>query len=258
MVPAVMRAVLVLDALAASREPLTVSELARRLKLPVSTMHALCTTLVETSVVRRLSDSSYELGCHVMDWTHGLLKRSNLTVEFVRLWDSLALLPEETSVLSVLDGADVVDIACRHGARPLGVDFRIGTRMPCNCTAAGKALLSVLPEDRLQEIARTGGFRRLTNKSVADLETLSEQLDQARKRGYAIDDEETSPGLFCAGAPVFSPFSQEAVAAVAVGMVKTGLDRRQRNRACAAVTQLAEELSRTAVPAGTCRAHFAS
>jgi DNA-binding IclR family transcriptional regulator len=250
MVPAVVKAVRLLDALAAAKEPLTLSQLARQLRLPKSTVHALCSTLAQMSLVRRSDSNTYDLGRHVMDWTNSLLRRTNLTVEFVRLWDALALLPEETSVLSILDGADVVDIACRNGARPLGLDFRIGMRMPANCTATGKALLSTLSPERLRELAESGGFKVLTNKSVADLPTLSVQLEQARRRGYAVDDEETRPGMFCVGAPVFDPFTGEAVASVAVSLLKAAMDRQQKQLACTAVTRLAGELSKIVGPPG--------
>jgi DNA-binding IclR family transcriptional regulator len=249
-VPAVVKAVRLLDALAAAKDPLTLSQLAQQLKLPKSTVHALCATLAQMSLVKRFDNSTYDLGRHVMDWTNSLLKRTNLTVEFVRLWDALALLPEETSVLSILDGADVVDIACRNGTRPLGLDFRIGMRMPANCTATGKALLSTLSAERLRELEQSGGFRRLTPKSITDFDGLSAQLEQARRRGYAIDDEETRPGMFCVGAPVFDPFTGECVASVAVSLLKAAMDRQQKQLACTAVTRLAAELSKIIGPPG--------
>jgi DNA-binding IclR family transcriptional regulator len=243
LVPAVVKAVRLLDSLAAARKPLTVSQIARQLVLPVSTAKGLCDTLVEGRAIKRLPNRTYQLSYHVMDWTYGLLKRVNLPVEFVRLWDCLRLPAEETGVLSVLDGSDVVAIACRNGGGPFGLDFRIGTRQPCNCPAAGKALLSALPLTRLREMERAGAFRRLTAKSVVELETLSRQLAQVRRRGYAVDDEEFRPGLLSAAAPVFAPLTGEAVAAVAICLVKADSNHGQRDRACAAVTQLARALS---------------
>lgn len=244
-VPAVTRAARLLDALAyAAKEPMSLSELTRHLDLPKSTVHGLCTSLVETGLVMRRENGTYRLGLHIMDLAHAFLARTDLTVEFVRLWDSLALLPEETIILSVLDGADVVYIACRNGSRPLGVNFRIGMRLPASCTASGKALLSSLSPERVDEVIGTAGLRSLTKKSILELDALQRQLAQARKRGYSIDDEETRDGMICFGAPVFDSSSGEAVAGVAVSMLKATLDQSQRALASQAVKQVAEALSK--------------
>lgn len=242
-VPAVVKAARLLDALAAAREPLTLTALADELKLPKSTLHALCATLVQTGLVRRFENGSYHLGMHVMDLSHALLARTDLTTEFARVWDSLALLPEETIILSVLDGADVVYVACRNGTRPLGLNFRIGMRLPGNCTASGKALLSTLPPERILELARGNGFAALTKKSVTDPGRLLKQLAQVRKRGYSVDDEGTRDGMICFGAPVLGSGAVHAVAGVGVSLVKAATSARQRSLAIQAVQKLAFTLS---------------
>jgi IclR family transcriptional regulator, blcABC operon repressor len=243
-VPAVTRATRLLDALAHAREPVPLSELTRQLNLPKSTVHGLCTTLVQAGLVTRFENGTYHLGLHIMDLAHAFLSRTDLTVQFAKLWDSLALLPEETIILSVLDGADVVYIACRNGSRPLGVSFRIGMRLPANCTASGKALLSSLSPERVGELMGTAGLRPLTRKSVAALAALQRQLALARKRGYSVDDEETRDGMICFGAPVFDSSRDEAVAGVGVSLLKATVDQSQRVLAAQAVKQMAEALSK--------------
>jgi IclR family transcriptional regulator, blcABC operon repressor len=242
-VPAVAKAVRLLDALAAAKEPLSLAALTQELALPKSTVHALCATLAQAGLVTRFASGSYHLGMHIMDWSHAFLARTDLTVEFVKLWDSLALLPEETIILSVLDGADVVYVACRNGTRPLGLNFRIGMRLPANCTASGKALLSTLPRQRLEDLGRDGGLGRLTRKSVTDVDQLGRQLAQVRKRGYSVDDEETRDGMICFGAPVFDSSSGQAAAGVGVSLYKSALTKRQKLLAIQAVQKLASALS---------------
>jgi DNA-binding IclR family transcriptional regulator len=122
-VPAVARAARLLDTLAEAREPLSLSALTAALALPKSTVHGLCATLVLAGLVNRFDNGTYHLGPRVMDLAHAFLARTNLTAEFVRLWDSLALLPEETIILSVLDGADVVYGACPRTAPPAARRF---------------------------------------------------------------------------------------------------------------------------------------
>jgi len=243
-VPAVERATRLLDALAAANEPMSLMALTTELGLPKSTVHGLCATLVYSGLVMRFENGTYHLGMHVMDLAHAFLARSDLTADFVKILDAKRPMPEESIVLSVLDGADVVYVACRNGTRPFGFDFRIGMRLPANCAASGKALLSSLPPELVTGLARDGTFYGLTSKSVTEPTALLEQLAEARERGYAIDEEETRLDMVCFGAPVFTASAGEAVAAVGVSMPKAALDPQQKALAIEVVKDLAASLSK--------------
>jgi DNA-binding IclR family transcriptional regulator len=243
-VPAVARAARLLDILADAREPLSLAALTDLLGLPKSTTHTLCSTLVKTGLVTRFDNGAYHLGPHVMDLAHAFLSRTDLTAAFVKVWDSMAVLPEETIILSVLDGTDVVYLACRNGSRPLGVTFRIGMRLPANCTATGKALLSTLSPARLSELFRTQGFRTLTRNSISNLDSLHADLEKVRRDGYSVDNEETREGMVCFGAPVFDSRGAEAVAGVAVSMLKADSNTSRATVATEAVMRLAAGLSK--------------
>lgn len=243
-VPAVARAARVLDALAHCRQPLSLAALVRSLALPKSTVHGLCATLALAGLVERLDDGTYQLGTRVLDLAHAYMARTDLTAVFQSLTGTGNPLPEESIVLSVLDGPDIVYVGCRHGTRAFGFQFRIGMRLPANCAASGKAIMSTLPAESVTELALSGAFVPLTRKSVTRAAPLLVQLQQARRLGYAIDDEETRRGMVCIGAPVFGPGSTRAVAGVAVSMPKPALTPQRRELAIDAVRQLAEAITR--------------
>lgn len=243
-VPAVLRAVRLLDLVAAAKEPMSFAAITAQLDLPKSTLHGLCTTLVDCGLLARFENGTYHLGIHVVDLAHAFLARTNLTTEFSRILADTQPLPEEAIVLSILDGADIVYVACRNGMRPFGFNFRIGMRLPANCAASGKALLSTLPTEQLADLARGGALLGLTNRSVTELEPLRKQLAQVCKRGYAVDNEETRLGMVCFGAPVFKAGTQEAAAAVGISLPKAALDPRLRAAAIQVVTDVASELSK--------------
>lgn len=241
-VPAVARAAQLLNVLAATKEPMGLAALVKALQLPKSTVHGLCATLVDAGLLARF-DNAYHLGVRIMDLAHAYLARTDITAEFVRILNSETPMPEESIVLSVLDGADIVYVACRNGSRPFGFNFRIGMRLPANCAASGKALLSTIPASRVEEFARSRAFYALTRKSVTKPAPLLKQLAQVRRNGYAIDDEETRHGMVCIGAPVFASSAREAVAAVAVSMPKAALDARRKAAAIETVKTIAAKLS---------------
>ncbi|MCL4767434.1 MAG: IclR family transcriptional regulator [Hyphomicrobiaceae bacterium] len=242
-VPAVARAVRLLNVLAAAKEPLSLASLTTQLGLPKSTVHGLCTTLVQSGLVIRFEGGTYHIGTRVMDLAHAFLARSDVTTEFRRIIDALDPLPEESIVLSVLDGPDIVYVACRNGSRPFNFNFHIGMRLPANCAASGKALLSSLHPDKVAERARNGSLVRMTPNSITELEPLLRQLAEVRERGYAIDNEETRIGIICYGAPVYRGSQKDAVAAIGVSMPKATVDPEQQAATVQAIKKVAAELS---------------
>lgn len=242
-VPAVARAARVLDTLAATKQALTLAALVKALALPKSTVHGLCATLVQAGLVERLDNATYQLGARVMDLAHAYMAQTDVTAEFQAILKREGPMPEESIVLSVLDGADVVYVGCRNGTRAFGFAFRIGMRLPANCTASGKAMLGTLPPERVIELAAARAFYPLTPRSVTRPGPLLAQMREAAALGYAIDEEETRQGMVCIGAPVFGAASSVAVAAVSVSLPKATLNAGRRKLAVRTVTHLAGHIS---------------
>jgi len=243
LVPAVERAVRLLDALAAARRPLALTELARALALPKSSVHGLLATLVALGLARRNADGEFTLGARPLQWSDAYARQSDVLRAFTEQVDRQAALRTETVMLAVLDGADVTYLACRPGTRPLAVNFRVGGRFPASCTSSGKAMLGTLPDARVRELLAVAGCRRLTRHSVGSVAALLRQLHAGRERGWAIDDEETAEGMQCFGAAVFAARAPEAAAAVAVSVIKAGLGARRRNEVVDGIAALAAEMS---------------
>ena len=241
--PAVERAVELLNQLAASRKPLTLADLVRDLDLPKSSAHGLLATLTALGLVARLPAGEFALGSRVLQWASAYSLHSDVVGAFNEFANDVAVLGAETLMLSVLDGADVVYLACRPGSRALAVNFRVGGRFPACCTASGKAMLASLPNDRIKAMMANGGLRRLTRSSVASTAALLRQIETIRQIGCAVDDEETADGMRCYGAPIHGAGRSEAVAAVAVSLIKASATPKRISETTAAIRVLAARLS---------------
>jgi DNA-binding IclR family transcriptional regulator len=242
-VPAVDRAVRLVDELAATREPLGLAELARRLSLPKSSVHGLLATLVAHGLARRSSNGEFSLGPRPLQWAGAYEAQSDILRAFHQLAGSRAALGAETVMLAELEGTEVRYLACRPGTRPLAVNFRVGGRFPAACTSSGKAMLAFLPPEQAGLLLADAPLPRLTRHSVRSLTALQRQLAQARQQGWAMDDEETAEGMQCFGAPVFGPREPRAQAAVAVSVIKAGLSAERRQALISAISGLARDLS---------------
>ena len=231
LVPAVARALTLLDRLARGREPMTLARLSSELALPKSSVHGLCTTLVSFGYLRRQADGSFLIGPRVMGLAEAFVAGTDVAREFNALWGAGGVAPEETVVLSVLSGNEALYVAVRNSARPLGLAFNVGMRLPAYLSGSGKAMLARLPADEVRRRLAGQVSTRLTSKGPRDIDALLKELALTRKRGYSIDDETVREGVYSFGAPVFGA-SGEAIAAVAVCINKAqlGSDRGARHR----------------------------
>ena len=231
LVPAVARALTLLDRLARGREPMTLARLSSELGLPKSSVHGLCTTLVSFGYLRRQADGTFLIGPRVMGLAEAFVSGTDVAQEFNALWADGGRAPEETVVLSVLSGTDALYVGVKKSARPLGLAFNVGMRLPAYLSGSGKAMLAQLPGDEVRRRFTGQISNRLTSKGPRDIDALLKELALTRKRGYSIDDEAVREGVYSFGAPVFDA-SGDAVAAVAVCINKAqlGSDRGARHR----------------------------
>ena len=234
LVPAVARALTLLDRLARGREPMTLARLSSELALPKSSVHGLCTTLVSFGYLRRQADGSFLIGPRVMGLAEAFVAGTNVAQEFSALWGAGGVAPEETVLLSVLSGNEALYVAVRNSTRPLGLAFNGGMRLPAYLSGSGKAMLSQMPAEEVRRRFTGQLSTRLTSKGPRDIEALLKELSLTRRRGYSVDDEAVREGVYSFGAPVFDA-SGEAVAAIAVCINKAqlGPDRGARHRAAA-------------------------
>ncbi|KWW35094.1 IclR family transcriptional regulator, blcABC operon repressor [Cupriavidus metallidurans] len=241
--PAVVRAVQVMDAVAAAHEPLTLADLTRLTGAPKSSLHGMCDTLVQLQLLKRLPGGAMALGPHVMSWANAFLSQTQITEEFRALWDETDAFHDATVTLSMLDGAEVVYLACQNGDRPLGVTFRIGMRLPAPYTATGKAMLSTVPAAEVRNLFDGGMPVPLTRASVATVAALVDELEQVRALGYSIDNGQMRDGMTCFGAPVFDATRSRAAGAIAVSYLTSEIDAPTGKQIGGQVRALADQLS---------------
>ena len=240
--PAVTRALTLLDRLAQQREPMSLAQLTNELALPKSSVHGLCNTLMSFGYLRRQPDGAFLIGPRVMSLAEAFVSGTDVAQEFNALWAGAGASPEETVVLSVLAGTDALYVAVRNSARPLGLAFNVGMRLPAYLSGSGKAMLAHQSPDDIRTLF-AAGLPPLTRKGPRDLEALLKELRATRKRGYSVDDESVREGVYSFGAPVFDA-AGAVVAGVAVCINKAllGADRGDRHRD--AVLAVARTLSR--------------
>jgi DNA-binding IclR family transcriptional regulator len=243
LVPAVTRALSLLDRLAQRREPMSLAQLTSELALPKSSVHGLCNTLMSFGYLRRRPDGAFLIGPGVMSLAEAFVSGTDVAQEFNALWAGAGAAPKETVVLSVLSGTEVLFVATRNSARPLGLAYTVGMRLPAYLSASGRAMLAYRDPDDVRRLFADGLKVHLTRKGPREVDGLLKDLALTRKRGYSIDDESVREGLYSFGAPVFDA-AGNVVAGVAVCINKAllGADGGARHRGM--LLEFARTLSR--------------
>jgi DNA-binding IclR family transcriptional regulator len=233
-VPAVSRALTLLERLAQQREPMSLARLASDLALPKSSVHGLCSTLMSFGYLRRQSDGAFLIGPRVMGLAEAFVSGTGVAQEFNALWADRGAAPEETVVMSVLSGGDALYVAVRNGARPLGLAFNVGMRLPAYLSGSGRAILAQRPPDEVRGLYPAGPLPLLTRKGPRTVEAVLRERALTQRRGFSIDDESVREGVYSFGAAVFDS-SGQAVAGVAVCINKAllGADHGERHKQAA-------------------------
>src|SRR5206468_2448939 len=139
--------------------------------------------------------------------------------------DRLPVASEETMQLGALTGLEVTYIARHDGRQPIRLASEIGRRLPASCTAIGKAALASLDPDEVSERLRgVESLPQLTGRSHRTVAALLDDIDEVRRRGYAIDDEETADGVICLGVAVPARRRGDGPYAASVTLLKVRAD----------------------------------
>lgn len=203
-------------AMIATADGLTLTDLAQRVGLAPSTAHRILASLEAHRFVQHdeqrglwlIGVSAFEVG------TAFLRNRRLAGIGRVVMHDLMEQ-TGETVNLGIEDGGEVVFISQVESHVALRAFFRAGSRAAIHASGVGKALLAQFPEERVKQILHKRGLAKFTERTLVSPADLFRQLEEIRRRGFAIDDEERNLGMRCVAAPIFNEYG-EAIAAVSV------------------------------------------
>ncbi len=217
-VQSVERALNIMEAMAREGAPVTVTELAEKVGLKISTVHRLLSTLAHRGYVEQdPEDNKYRLGLKLLEVGNAALYFSDIRTVARPYLEELVDKCNETANLAILDKTDVVYIDQVESKNLIIVKMfaQVGNRGPVHCTASGKALLAFLPEEKLEEILSQMELTRFTNETITDVKHLKKELERIRNEGYALDWGEREEHVRCIAAPIFN-HEGKAIASISI------------------------------------------
>lgn len=199
--PVIRRAAQVLTAFTPERRTLTLSELARRTGLPLTTTHRLVGELVECGLLERDPAGTLHIGLRL--WEIASLAPRGLGLRELALpfMGDLFSVTQENVQLAVREGEESVYVERIAGRSAVPVFTRVGGRFPLHPTGVGRVLLAFAPHE-VQESVLTSPLTRYTPLTMTSPVALRRVLADVRSQGFAVNDRQVTMDSLSVAAPV--------------------------------------------------------
>lgn len=215
----VLNALRVLEEVAV-RQPIGVSDLARRLGLPKTTVHRALTTLGAAGWLRMRGEDQtrWYLTTRVLDVGRHVSPLLGLRDTALPVMAALRDATGETIHLSIVEGDTVYLLERLDSPNIVRTVNTIGGSAPLHASATGKAVLALLPPHVVDEVIASG-LTAFTERTITDPDRLRAELEGVRRCGYATNVSEWRPEVIAVAAAMCDhsgrPFAALNVSAVA-------------------------------------------
>lgn len=199
------RTVEILKLISKKPEGITLDEICETIGLPKTSAYDIVTTLAEMGMVNvdRGQRQRYTIG--LTAYRIGINYTNNL--DFISVIEpelkAFAKKVGKTVFFGVRSDHEVVYICKSEPENPIITTATVGTKNPMYCTSLGKAILAFSDEETKQQVISRIKFRRKTERTIMDKESLLAELERVKEQGYALDAREVEEHMECVGAPVF-------------------------------------------------------
>lgn len=202
----------VIRAFARDHPALSLSDVARAAGIPAATARRCLLTLEDLGYVTR-NGRTFLLRPKVLELGAAYLESINIEQVTKTHLEELARKTADSAALCVLDGTDIVYVARSSVRTLLRLEAHVGSRFPAHATSTGRVLLAGLSPERLDHYFECATLEVLTECTVTDPTKLRSLIQDCRRLGYAVVEDELAYGVIALAVPVFD-HQQRVVAAL--------------------------------------------
>jgi IclR family transcriptional regulator, acetate operon repressor len=195
-----------------SPQPLRLSDVARALAMPRSSVHRILAPLVRRGLAEQDESGRYRVGFGLFALGHGVANREPLVIAAKPVLEAAAADLGETFFLVIARAGQLLVVEKAEGNGFMRAAPRLGAQVPVHATAVGKLYLAYAPD-----LVTPAEMTRFTSRTVRSQKALDRLIDEVRQQGWASNIEEWQDGLCVVAAPVFT--GKRLVGAVALAMI---------------------------------------
>lgn len=235
-----LRTLDILELLAQSQEPLTVTQVAQALNIPKTSAFDILAALQHKNFVRMADPraKTYALGLGTYQVGMAYISRMDLYTAAHQHLGTLCRQLGQTVYLAVPEGDQVVYVDKLESDSPIRFTMRTGGKNAMYRTGLGKAILATYPQAHVRTLLPEN-LPRCTSTTLTTVDEVLIQLEQIRSQGYALDLGEDNELLRCMAVPIRDARG-DCIAAISTSMLVSDFEKFQ-------LSQLADHLTHTAL-----------
>lgn len=200
-----------------ARSSIRIVDVADELGTARSTAHRMVSTLAQAGLLERHpTDKSFIAGPALIQLAQALTNKGDIRKEIEPTLARLVEQTGETAQYLVLKDDQAIFLACVESPHIIRAVSRVGHRLPAHITSAGKCLLATLPPEEIERMfSEERSWEAGTDLAIHDHDHLLAELKQSANRGWALNNEESEPGVISVST-VLRGGHQEILGAVTV------------------------------------------
>lgn len=241
LIPNLVKASQLLSLLARSRKALSATEIESALELPKATAFRILRTFEHMDYVVK-KNGKFKTGPALVEI--GILSLTQVEIRKIAV-PVLQKLTDETgftSHLAIPSGYKSLILEVRDSPNPVQVASRPGSLVDLYCSSTGKVFLAYLYDQEIEEVFRQNPPQAHTRKTITNLTGLRKSIENVRKLGYAMDDQEYHDEIRCVAAPVKN-INNEVIAAIGVTAPTVQFPESNQDKVIQSVIHAAQFLS---------------
>lgn len=234
----------VLDALASSVEGVRLSDLARAVATPKSSLAGLLVGMVDSGYLMRNEAGQYRLGPRMFSLSTRVVGNMNLAALARPTLEWLVERTGETVLLGTLapSGGLAMYIDKIESPSALRYTVPLGEQRELYSTSIGKLLLAYMPPAQQQSYLKNNPLRAFAPSTITSVAALRKELAAIKARGVASTHGDRVAGASAICAPVFG-FQQDLVAGLVVAGPSARMEAREEQH-IASLLEAATRLTR--------------
>lgn len=151
---------------------------------------------------------------------------------------------KESSSAAVLEGTDIVYVLRVSTRKIMRNTLGVGSRLPAYCTSMGRMLLAGLPDDDVLRLLKATPLEARTRHTLTDVDALLAKVQQARRQGWCLVNQELEEGLVSMAAPVVNRAGRIVASINISGQVNRTPVRQMQEAMLQPLRDAAAEISR--------------
>lgn len=220
-------------------------EISAALGLHKSTVHRLLMSLIYMGYAKQdEATQKYMLTCKVVSMAGRILDRMDVLQVAKPYLERLSDLSGEAVHLVQREENNILyiyKIEAKIGT--IRMVSHVGMVHPMYCSGVGKAIMATLPEKEVKQIWNESIIEKKTDKTITDFEEMLRVLEEVKRNGYALDDEENEKGVRCIAA-CLRGYHNEVKYAFSISGPTSRMTRERVKELAVDVRKVQEELSR--------------